>query len=44
MTGCGACGEPITPNDAMAEVYDPNDPDETDIVHADCTPTGWEIA
>jgi hypothetical protein len=39
---CGACGETLAGD--IAEIYDPSSPDETDIVHADCIPVGWEIA
>lgn len=44
--GCGVCGEAIETErgDAMAEVYDPEDADESDIVHAECIPVGWKIA
>lgn len=44
-TDCGVCGCEIAEHDAQAEIYDPTDPDGgTDVVHADCMPTGWQIA
>ena len=44
-TDCGVCGTEAREGDAIAEIYDPSDPEAgTDLVHADCMPKGWEIA